>query len=266
MDRKLRPPILGTEGILGILAICIFFFLHLLSFKLAMGFGALICLITSTITMIILIRTRNMYFISMFLGQFLGMVLLTLVAFLDIKEYLYLLLPLAGFMGISFTVMIIWSVQRKMKWRTREMLELAAQPIEDNTNGLTQRPMKAGTINASPEEIKEFARFIRENLIAIPVVETGRIVFIINIPMSRLLRFSRSYENRSWVAFTFDGTVTVNILQEDYYMYKDLLAFDQLCQSLGDLFINFFEQYRGGEESRIIYQLNALNLNIITEG
>ena len=133
------------------------------------------------------------------------------------------------------------------------MLELAAQAVEDNTNGLTQRPMKAGTINASPEEIIEYARFIRENLIAIPVFESGRIVFIINIPMTRLLRFSKQYEGRSWVAFSFDGTVTVNILQEDYYMYRDLLAFDQLCQSLGDLFIKFFEEYRRGEELSLIH-------------
>ena len=84
--------------------------------------------------------------------------------------------------------------------------------------------------------------------------------------MSRLLRFSKRYEGRSWVAFAFDGNVTVNMLQEDYFMYNDLLAFDQLCQSLGDLFIDFFYQYRRGEETRIIYQLNALNLNIITEG
>lgn len=266
MKRKLKPPVLGTEGILGIFAIAIFFFLHILSFKLAMGFGSMICLITSVISLIVILRTGNLHFIPMFTGQFFGMALLGMIALLDIKENLYFFLPLAGLMTASFLLMIIWSIQRKLKWRTREMLELAAQPVEDKTNGLTQRPLQAGHVDASPEELREYADFIRRNLIAIPVLETTRIIFIINIPMSNLLKFSKNYEGRSWVAFAFDGTVTVNILQEDYFMYRDLLAFDQLCQSLGDLFIDFFNQYHRGEESRIIYQLNALNLNIITEG
>jgi len=266
MYRKLKPPVLGTEGILGILAICIFFFLHILSFQLAMGFGAIICLITSIISLIVIIRTRNLFFIPMFLGQFFGMVLLAMISLLAIEENLYYFLPIAGLMGISFTIMIIWSFQRKLKWRTREMLELAAQPVVDKTNGLTQRPLQAGKVDGSREEMLGFASFIRRNLIAIPVFEEERVIFILNIPMNKLLQFSSKYEGRTWVAFNYDGKVTVNIQQTDYFMYKDLLAFDQLCRSLGELFIDFYDQYRMGRESNIIYQLNALNLNIITEG
>jgi hypothetical protein len=162
--------------------------------------------------------------------------------------------------------MFIFFFEKKLKWRTREMLELAAQPVVDKTNGLTQRPLQAGQVDGSQEEILDFASFIRRNLIAIPVYEEQRVIFILNIPMNKLLQFSNKYEGRTWVAFNFDGKVTVNIQQTDYFMYKDLLAFDQLCRSLGELFIDFFNQYRKGGESNIIYQLNALNLNIITEG
>jgi alkylhydroperoxidase/carboxymuconolactone decarboxylase family protein YurZ len=266
MNKKLRPPKLGTEGILGILSITTFLVLAVFSFKIAMGFGAMVCLCAATISMVVLLRTKNLYFIPMLTGQLAAVILMSMTAFFDVEEMLGLVLPIVAIMAASFTVMFVFTFQRKLKWRTREMLELAAQPVEDKTNGLTQRPLQAGRIDATPEEIEDYAAFIRRTLIAIPVQEQSRIVFIINIPMSNLLKFSKDYKNRSWVAFSYDGTVTVNILQADYFMYKDMLAFDQLCQSLGDLFISFFDQYRRGEESRIIFQLNALNLNIITEG
>jgi hypothetical protein len=49
-------------------------------------------------------------------------------------------------------------------------------------------------------------------------------------------------------------------------MYRDQLAFDQLCHGMGNLFISFLDQYRKGYELLIIDQFNALKLNIITEG
>ena len=86
------------------------------------------------------------------------------------------------------------------------------------------------------------------------------------IPFTRLLTFNNSYADRTWVSFDEDGNVTVNISQDDYYMYREQWAFDQLCASLGNLFIDFMEQYRNGSEALIIHRMNALNLNIITEG
>jgi hypothetical protein len=38
------------------------------------------------------------------------------------------------------------------------------------------------------------------------------------------------------------------------------LDFDQLCQSLGDLFGEFLELSKQGQESRIIDRMNALRL------
>ena len=266
MYRKLKPPILGTGGIIGILAVSTFIFLMLLSPRIAMGFGALMCLLAAMVTLIVLIRTGNMYFLSLLFGQFFAMVVLTMAATLYVKAYPYLIFPFVVLMAASFTLMFIFIFQRKLKWRTREMLELAAQPIVDKTNGLTQRPFQAGEIQYSPDEIRDFASFIRRNLIAIPVLEQARIVFILNIPTRKLLLFSKRYDKCSWVAFSYNGKVTVNIQQQDYFMYRDFWAFDQLCQSLGDLFIDFMKLYHNGEEHQIIYRLNALNLNIITEG
>lgn len=265
-SRKLRPPALGTEGILGILAISSFFFLMILSPKLALGFGALICFIAAFVTFIGLIRTKNMYFLALLLGQIFASTMMAMATMTDIEKYKYLILPVAGLMGISFTLAIIFTFQRKLKWRSREMLELAAQPVQESTNGLTQRPLPAGKIEYSPEEISEFSAFVKRKLIATPLKEESKTIFILNIPLGRLLTFNNRYDDRTWVAFGRDGEITVSIAQQDYFMYRDHLAFDQLCQSLGDLFIEFATLYFNGHEQQIIYRLNALNLNIITEG
>jgi len=266
MYRKLKSPILTAEGIIGIVALVVFIVLLVLSYKIAMAFGALITLTAAIISLIILLRTHNAYFSVSVIGQLLASCFLFGIALYDINTYRNWFIGIAGLMVLFMTLMVIFSFQRKMKWRSREMLELAALPINEIKNGLTTRPMQTGKMDYSLEELQDFSSFIRKKLIAIPVKDQNRIVFVINIPLGRLLAFSGKYKDRSWVAFDHDGNVTVNISQTDYFMYKDLLSFDKLCRSLGDLFIGFMEQYRRGEGSRVIEQLNSLQMNIITEG
>jgi len=266
MYRNLKPPILTTEGIIGIVASVMFVVLLILSYKIAMAFGALVTFTAAIISLTILLRTHNAYFSVSVVGQLLASCLLLGIALYDINTYRNWFIAIAGLMVFFMTLMLIFSFQRKMKWRSREMLELAALPVKEIKNGLTSRPMQAGQLNYSPEELRSFASFIRKKLIAIPVKEHNRIIFVINIPMGRLLAFSGKYTDRTWVAFDHDGNITVNISQTDYFMYKDLLSFDKLCQSLGELFIKFMEQYRNGEGNRVIEHLDSLQLNIITEG
>lgn len=266
MYRKLRPPALSTEGIIGIIAISSFLVMLVLSYRVAMGFGSVITFFAFLVSLVVTIRTGNRYFIPQLCGQFFASVLLMMIATIEVRPYAVFFLPIAVLMGISFTLMIIFIFQRKLKWRTRETLELAARPVKDKTNGLTRRPMQAGKVDYTMDELHGFASFIRKNLIALPVVEEHRVIFILNIPFTRLLTFNNSYADRTWVSFDEDGNVTVNISQDDYYMYREQWAFDQLCASLGNLFIDFMEQYRNGSEALIIHRMNALNLNIITEG
>jgi hypothetical protein len=68
--------------------------------------------------------------------------------------------------------------------------------------------------------------------------------------------------NRSWIAFDFQGNVTVNVSKRDYIGYKEELSFDQLCDNLGKLFIEFMRYYRKGESERILYKLNELGLGL----
>jgi len=172
---------------------------------------------------------------------------------------------------IVATVFMIWMIAlnltRKFKWRGREILELAAQPVEDVTNGFTQRPRPVGKVDCSKEDIVEFARFASRNLVAMPYAETDRMVFV-PVTMAQSFRhiypWRHDYTNDTWVAFDTSGEVSVNVAQGDYLKYKDSLSFDQLCQSLGNLFVEFLDLYKRGEGVRIIDRMNALGMNPYT--
>jgi hypothetical protein len=165
---------------------------------------------------------------------------------------------------IFFVVwLIILTATKRIKWRGREILELAAAPIEDIGNGYTTRPLPAGKTEFSRDQILEFAEFARKNLIAATYVGKGKVVFV-PVMMGRefgfILGFNSDYTDETWVAFDFEGMVTVNISHRDYLEFKETLAFDQLCGSLGNLFVEFMETFQRGEGVRVIERLNALNI------
>ena len=74
----------------------------------------------------------------------------------------------------------------------------------------------------------------------------------------------KDYTNHTWIAFDFDGNVTVNISQHDYLTYQEDLSFDQLCASMGKVFIEFLDLFSTGKEVRIIDRLNAMPVNIFS--
>jgi len=158
--------------------------------------------------------------------------------------------------GIAY----IWFTKR-LKWRLRELLELAAAKIDDTTNGFTPRPRPLGKADYSSIELCRFGTFTLKNHIAIPCNESARVVFV-TCDWTRgflwLYRLRRDYSSATWVAFDYDGNVTVNIAKRDYLKYKDSLSFDQLCQSLGVQFIGYLELFRRGKGSQIIHKMNAV--------
>ena len=217
-NRKLKPPIINTEMIIGIVVSVVFLFLLTLSFMIAMGFGALITLSAGILALIVFVRTHNTYFIVSILAHLFATAFLLLISLGFIENNKPVLIGLAALMLIFQTLMIIFSLQKKMKWRSREVLEIAALPVQEIKNGFTHRPLQAGIAEYSPRELQNFSSFIRQNLIAIPIRESKRIVFIINIPWSRLLLNNKLYEDRSWIAFDHEGNVSVNISQDDYFL------------------------------------------------
>lgn len=172
---------------------------------------------------------------------------------------------LAYFLGILFFgILLAFLVfTRKFKWRGREVFELTAESIEETGNGYTSRPRPVGKVEYNQQEIQAFVRFLSRHLIALPYPTSKNTTLVIvkmGEEFSRLLGLSGDYRDATWVNFDRDGNVSVHIAQKDYLDYREPLAFDQLCTSLGLLFIEFFDLYRKGEGIRVIDRMDDLRL------
>ena len=175
-------------------------------------------------------------------------------------------------LAILFTmVFLFWMIYllitKKVKWRGREILEMAAASVEETGNGYTSRPLPNGKIEFSKEQIMEFAEFARRNLIAVSYVGKDKVIFV-PVMMGRefgfIMGLKNDYTDETWISFDFNGNVTVNISHRNYLQYIEALSFDQLCASLGNLFIGFIEPYHHGEGVRIIDRMDAVRVGIFS--
>ncbi len=175
-------------------------------------------------------------------------------------------------LALLFTgIFLVWAVYlvytKKIKWRGREVLELAAAPVEEAGNGYTPRPLASGKTEYNKQQIMEFTEFARRNLIGVSYIGKDKVVFV-PVMMGRefgyILGLRSDYIDDTWVSFNFDGNVTVNISHRDYLGYKEALSFDQLCASLGNLFIDFIEMYQRGESVRIIHLMDDVRVGIFS--
>jgi hypothetical protein len=155
--------------------------------------------------------------------------------------------------------------KKRAKWKGREVFELASVSTETQPDGFTDRPRPAGRTDYTKSELTSFAKFMSRNLIAMPYFENERVVFVpvkMDDSFSYLFSPEKFRQKRSWIAFDFQGNITVNISKADYLGYKEELSFDLLCENMGKLFIRFMEYYRKGEAERIIYELNEVGLGL----
>jgi hypothetical protein len=179
--------------------------------------------------------------------------------------------PLVSLFILLTVAFLFWtiylSLTKKVKWRGREILEMAAAPVEETGDGFTNRPLPGGKTNFSKQQILEFAEFASRNLIAIPFMGDNKVVFI-PVMMGRefgyMLGLKRDYLDDTWVSFDFDGNVSVNISHSDYMKYQEALSFDQLCASMGDLFIEFIDTHQRGEGMRIISRMDNMRVGIFS--
>jgi hypothetical protein len=138
----------------------------------------------------------------------------------------------------------------------RRILERAARPVDDAKNGFTQRPYPSGKAVYSKGEIFGFAEFLKSHLIAIPFVESNGIALAFPDDwLGRLYDMHGSYLDDTRVIFQFNGQVSAQITEKDYKKYHEELTFDQLCSSLGNMFIEFMELYKNGEGDRILEKI-----------
>lgn len=145
----------------------------------------------------------------------------------------------------------------KLSLKGRKILERAAKPITQTKNGFTSRPFPAGQVNYTREQIEKFARFLMRELIAIYIREKNQIVLVMNSSgMASCFSFIKPYLIKStYVSFDFSGNILVSISEKDYKKYREELSFDQLCESLGDLFKTFLRYYQNREEQKIVGML-----------
>ncbi len=177
----------------------------------------------------------------------------------------------AGILGagnLFFMILTLYLVlSRKYKWRGREVLELTAAPVEGTRDGFTARPHPIGKAEYSGQQLMDFTKFLRRNMIALPYVEDDR-VFYAPITMAQsfchLYGWNHDLSGKTWVSFDLGGNVAANIAHKEYLSYHEDLTFDQLCDSLGSLFIEFMEMFKKGDGIRIINRMNALKENPFT--
>lgn len=219
--------------------------------------GVLLCVV-ALLNVVVALRTKNW-------ASLVGALHYTVIA-----SMLFVLptgnKPLLGALIGVFCFTLFWNISlfsnKQTKWRRREVFELAAFPVEDVTNGFTNRPKPAGLAHNTREDILGFAHFIFKKFIAIAYIEKDKVVLVITKNrLQHLLKMKKVYADESYVSFAFDGKVAVNITKADYFQYKDALSFDQLCESMGKLFKEFLELHRNGESVRIIDRMNSLKLS-----
>ena len=168
---------------------------------------------------------------------------------------------------LLFDWLLYLNFKRKLKWRGREILELAASNIEETKGTFTERPLPTDTVNFTKNELDAFARFFQKKLLGLSYQEDTRIVFM---PLKYKNEFfaiynpNYNYHEKTWVAINYDGKVSVNISKADYLDYKEDLAFEQLCNSLNDLMLEFIELFNAGRQVRIIDKMDNLRVNVFT--
>ena len=175
------------------------------------------------------------------------------------------------FTGMAVLVFMIWLIYlvatKKIKWRGREVLEMAAAPVEEAGSGYTSRPLAAGKVEFNKEQVMDFAKFARRHLIAVSYVGKDKVVFV-PVMMGRefgfIMGLKNDYTDETWVSFDFDGNVTVNISHRDYLEYIEDLSFEQLCTSLGSLFVEFIEMHQRGEGVRIIDRMDVVRVSVFS--
>lgn len=254
--RKVESREFPAEAVLWIILAPLLFVVILL-----FGFGFLLLvpvgLVYGITNIAMLVRSRNWGYLILALFFFLMSAFATTLAlhqFIDTSWTFSFAVAWVTSLGM----VIFMGLNRTLKWWSYEILEMAAVPVDEIKEGFTNRPLPIGKITSTREEMIRFARFIQKHLIAIPVIEPDKVVFRITHTRFNLLSLDKNYSNESYISFTNDGMVTVNIAQEDYQKYKDSYAFDQLCDHLGKLFIEFFEYYKKGDKEMILHKLKNM--------
>jgi hypothetical protein len=265
--RKLKPD-RSIGGLIPVLSMLAIFGLSTLLFGITVGLlvGAGLIWMYGLYCLFVFVRMGN-YGHLIVCGYCIFLGAMTLLASQSIKsgkepDVEFMVAWMSGI--IFFGALIVYlAATKKIKWRGREIFELAAEPVEAAGDGYTPRPRPIGKVEFTKEDILAFARFAGRNLISIVYYGPRQVTFVpvkMGDEYTYPFRLRGSYREATWINIDFEGEVSVHIAQKDYLDYKEPLVFDRLCESLGHLYIEFIELHKKGEGVRIIDRMDALRL------
>jgi hypothetical protein len=140
------------------------------------------------------------------------------------------------------------------------VLELAGKRVNEIKNGFTNRPYPVGKYVFSQDELRVFADELKKYEIAESNISEDKTIFIFSriFHSSSFNRYKHILNKTTHISFDSEGNMTVFIAKKDYEKYKEELTFDQLCQSLGELFMEFFAMYKDGKMDKVLEMLNSV--------
>jgi hypothetical protein len=272
--RKLKPD-RGIQGLVPAISSLMLFFLTAIIFGLTNAFnvlGGVMILYSFAFGFWSFIKSNNYYFlISAFYLLTFGFVLITLDLPDDFRGPAPVFTDEVKVGLVFFYLFMFWLMyvgyQKKMKYRGREVMELAAWDVEEGPESYTERPRPAGVVDYSKYDIIDFANYLKKILVGMTYLEENRVIIV---PVKQGKEWGALYDpnfnylEKTWIAFDFDGQVSVHISKKDYLDYKDDLAFDHLCESLGQLMITFADFYMKGNKVRITDRLNSVKVGLFS--
>ena len=146
-------------------------------------------------------------------------------------------------------------------------LDLAAKPVMETTDGYTNRPYPVGKSQYAREEVIAFAGYLHKNLIASSYIEEDRVVLVFSNGLFQYIPFFKpNFQALTYVSFHEQGNISVNFARKDYKKYWDEITFDQLCNSFGNIIIDFFHAFKKGEGELFFKKMNRQGLEISQPG
>jgi len=270
MIYKHKTDVKITGFLPAIFSVIVFAFACII-WDLSTGFNTLgsIIILYSLLMFYGYLRTKHIWsLLSAFYMICYGGVLFLIAPYARVGEKIHFTTEALLLFALTLIIMlwlIYLNAKKKLKWRGREILELAAQQVNNTEGSYTERPRPMPKVNYSEKELIAFASYFEKNLLGLCYRERNRVVFM---PLKykneyfALYNPNYNYVDKTWVAISFNGNITVNISKLDYLDFKEDLAFDQLCNSLNDVILEFIQLYLDGSEVRIIDKMNNLRINV----
>jgi hypothetical protein len=138
----------------------------------------------------------------------------------------------------------------------RNIFYVAGMPVGDFRDGYTNRPYPLNFDNLSINKFRKFSDFLNYNLIATSFYKDDRIILVFSNGIFQYIPgMEPNWRKATYITVNHSGEISVHISRQDYDKYEDALTFDQLCISLGNVIMDFFNTYMNGEEAEIINYL-----------